>query len=157
MTEKISNSYEGYTGKLLEEEIFGRCGGPWDGKTFFSFPAGVEYAKNNQPLDWRPSDPEPRFAGDLFATVAGRLGIEDWSELKLYSSVGTPLDIFHGVDAFFEYRGGVVTIDVTLNQHKDVYKADYVVNPETTDLEVVADGIVSWLNKRAKAETAVQT
>lgn len=154
MSEK-NNSYEGYTGKLLEEEIFGRCGGSWDGKTFFKFSDSVEYAKNNQPSSWRLSDPEPRFAGDLFATVAQGLGLDDWSELKLYGAVGTPLDIFYGVDAFFEYEGEIITIDVTLNKNKEVYKADFVVNPETTDLDVVADGIVQKMKKKIKAKVAV--
>lgn len=76
MSEKFANSYEGYTGKLLEEEIFGRWGGPWDGETFLKFRDSVEYAKNNQPPGWRPLDPAPRFAGDLFAIVAEKLGLE---------------------------------------------------------------------------------
>lgn len=149
MSEKFANSYEGYTGGLLEEEVFGRCRGDWDGETYLSFRDSLEYAKNNQPVGWRVSDPASRFAGDLFSLVALKLGLDDWSELKLYGAVGTPLDIFHGVDGFFEYNGEIFTIDLTLNQHKDSYKADIVINPETSDLEVVADEIASSMSRGA--------
>ena len=97
------------------------------------------------------SDPVPRFAADLFATVAERLCPEDYSKLKLYGAVNTPFDLFHGVDAFFEYEGRIVTLDLTLNEKKDEYKADFIINPEKTDLDVAADWVISRFNKKAKA------
>lgn len=43
------------------------------------------------------------------------------------------MDVFHGVDGFFEFHGIVVTIDVTTNPNKDSGKADVIVHPD--DLE----------------------
>jgi hypothetical protein len=42
--------------------------------------------------------------------------------------VRSALDVFHGVDGFFEFRGVVVTIDVTINPNKVCGKADLVVS-----------------------------
>ena len=152
MSENFPNSYEGYTGHLAEGEIFERCPGSWDAKTYFDFPKSVEYVKNNQPADWRVSDPKPRLAGDLFANVAEKLDLDDWEDLKLYTAVGTPLDLFHGTDAFFEYEGTIVTIDLTINDKKQQHKADFVINPGIDDLEVIADAIVSRMkNRKARA------
>jgi hypothetical protein len=152
MPGEFHNFYEntGYTGKLFEEEAFGRCGGSWDGKTHLDFDDSIEYAKANQPPGWRTTDPAPRFSGDLFATVALKLGLEDWSELKLYSAVGSPLDRFHSIDAFFEYKGEIVTVDVTLDDAKKEYRADFIINPNTTDFEIAAIGIADRMNYRIK-------
>ena len=46
MSEKFESNFIG-TGKQVEEEIMGRCGGSWDGKTYFDFADSLEYAKNN--------------------------------------------------------------------------------------------------------------
>ena len=83
---------------------------------------------------WDPSDPEPRFASDLHASVALALGLDDWSTLKFFTAVGSALDHFHGVDCFFVFKGKIVTIDVTVNSEKLIGKADMVLNisdPET--------------------------
>lgn len=48
------------------------------------------------------------------------------AQVVCFSAVGTAFDIFHGVDAFIEYRGIIVTVDATLNPDKVVGKADLV-------------------------------
>ena len=124
--------FEAYTGKLLETELLGqtpKSSSKERGLDYLPFRQAIEQVKNMQPGD--PTDPTPRFSNDLHCTVAEFCGIEDYSKLSLYTAVGSSLDHFHGVDAFFELNGGFggvirVTIDVTKNPHKDAYKADIV-------------------------------
>ena len=125
----------GYTGKLFEGEVLGECKVAWDG--YMSYKGSMELVRENQP--WDPSDPESRVANDLHASVAITAGIEDFEELKLFTALGTPLDYFHGVDAWFEFRGSVLTVDVTTNRHKDEYKADMVIHLDDLDEENLSE------------------
>jgi len=43
-------------------------------------------------------------------------------QIGFYSAVGTPLDFYHGVDAFFEKSGQIVTMDVSMRD-KEIQKA----------------------------------
>jgi len=142
--------YTGYTGRLFEEEVLGRCRGHWDG--YMDWKQSLMYASTHQPKGWDPTDPSRDDANDLHAFVAMELGIEDWSQLGLFSAVGTPFDQFHGVDGFFVFQGTVVTIDVTLNPHKDDWKSDLIVHPNDleseTALQILARKIVSLLQSK---------
>lgn len=82
-----------------------------------------------------PTNPEKDFANDARIEIAEKLGIpfKEQDRLKFYTSVGkTSLDVFHGVDAFFELEdedGDIVaraTLDASKNPHKrqDDIKAD---------------------------------
>jgi hypothetical protein len=119
----------GYTGKLLEEEILGRC--LHVGESYLSYRKSMEAVKNSQP--WDTSDPDTRVASDLHAHVAIALGLEDWTQLQLFTAVGSSLDRFHRVDAFFEFNGHVVTFDLTMNPHKDEYHADLILQYDTIE------------------------
>lgn len=55
----------------------------------------------NREEEYNPSEPATAFADDLFSTLAEKLNLEDWSDLRYYSAVGSRLD-YSGVDAFFE-------------------------------------------------------
>lgn len=82
----------------------------------------------------------------MYARVAMSLeetiGDFDWNELKLYTALKSSLDIYHGIDGIFSFRGKIVTIDVTMNPHKDKYKADVIVFcPETNDDNINFCGI----------------
>jgi hypothetical protein len=136
-----------WSGTEIEEEVLGHALVVWDG-AYLPFGKSLELVKAHQPCD--PSDPEAGFANDLHASVALALGLEDWSELKLFTAVGSPLDFFHGVDAFFELRGKIVTIDVTINPNKCVAKADMVLNVSDleTALMVGAPAIKRLLERR---------
>jgi len=50
-----------------------------------------------------------------------------WQNIRLYSSIGTPLDYWHGVDGFFELEKSIVTFDLTTLEDKDVLKADVLI------------------------------
>jgi hypothetical protein len=117
---------DGYTGHLFEEEVLGTCRVEWHG--YMTFHKSMDLVRSHQPCD--PTDPSPRQANNFHARVAMAMGLEDWSELKLYSALGTPLDYLHGIDGFFEFKGRVVTFDLTINPNKDEYKADIIITPE---------------------------
>ena len=120
----------GYTGRLMEEELFSASEKESFSSEYLPYKESIEEAKENQPYE-DPSDPEPRFSNDLHATVCEMLGLDDYSKLKIYTAIGSHLDVYHGVDAFFEVEinGKIhrVTLDVTFNKNKeDGGKADVV-------------------------------
>ncbi len=118
------------TGRKFEEEVVGHCSWQWDGYTTRS--KAMSRVKISQPLGWDPTDPEPDIANDLHAHVCIEMGLEDWSVVAFYTAVGSPLDRWYGTDFFFEFRGKVVTLDLTTNPKKTSYKADIIVHPHMT-------------------------
>ena len=119
----------GYTGRLFEEEVLLRCHFSWKG--YVPFRESERLVEANQP--WDPADPSTRGASDLHTQVAMALELENWDELRLFSALKTPLDVFHGIDAFFEWQGWVVTLDLTCDPHKENCKADFMIRPEDSD------------------------
>lgn len=132
-----------YTGPLVEAELLGEITDPerlaqrekemikqigW-----LTHKQCRENIKEFQPGD--PSDPKPRFASDLFATIAEDLCPDDYQKLKYYTAVTSKrdealksrLDFFKGVDCFFEFNHDgkkiVITVDVSLLP-KEEYKAN---------------------------------
>lgn len=143
---KTGRTISGLTGRLFEYEVLGevaKCVVAEDIK-YLPFRLATEQAKKNQPSTWDPTDPPTDFANDLHAYVALKLGIDDWSQLNLFSSTGQALDVFHGVDAFFEYQGAICTLDLTL-RNKGGYKADLEITPndfsEESELRCLAGDI----------------
>ena len=43
----------------------------------------------------------------------------DPDRLRLYTAVGSTLDIYHHIDGFFFFEGVIVTMDTTINPNKD--------------------------------------
>ncbi len=82
-----------------------------------------------------PTNPAKPLANELRMAVIDELGLEtdaDMDRIKFFTAIGTPLDHFHGVDAWIEFVPEVgpprrVTIDVTLNPNKETHKADVIV------------------------------
>lgn len=113
-----------YTGHLFEEEVFGRCRAKANG--YIPYRQALAEVEANQP--WDPTDPGTRFANDLHAEVASALGLDDWTGLRFFTAIGSALDRYHGIDAFFRFGIAIVTLDVTLNDAKrNGYKADIIV------------------------------
>lgn len=73
--------------------------------------------------------------------------------VPFYTAVGSALDYHHGVDGFFEFRGVVVTIDVTMNPEKSIAKADVVVHPDDlADIPLLAARIGRELINKMQKE-----
>ena len=143
------------TGKIIEQEMLGKGKYTPEGE-YQPYREALDYVKEQQPFD--ASDPNPRFANDVHATVAEMLALEDYSRLKFYTAVGSMLDKCHGVDAFFEleinpdnpHKVIRVTIDLTANQEKNDYKADLIV-------KVPRGGIDPTDDKKAFSELVNKT
>lgn len=154
----------GYTGRELELDLVGKPIFPR------SFAAELKKAADNEngyvrrdkamdlirqftPAD--PTNPPKDFARELRLAVIEALNLPDGDEVGFYSAVGTPVDLFHGVDAWVELKyapvgrpesvhHAVVTLDVTdrtgesYEKYKeDRTKADVIVKgiPEPTDAQ----------------------
>jgi len=115
-----------YTGHLFEEEVLGKC--RWTSKDYIPFRKAMDIVKKNQAVD--PTDPKSGAANDFHALVCEELGVDDYTEVSLYTSVGSPLDYYHGVDAFVEWKGAFVSIDLTLDKGKVEYKADIILHED---------------------------
>lgn len=106
---------------------------------YLPFDLALQFARDHQSDDIEsPSQP---FAAGLLSQISEilmeRYGYEDvfGEDLHFYSAVNTPLDTFHGIDAWVEildrrtqkYRR--VTLDVTQNTQKleEGHKADVIV------------------------------
>lgn len=114
-----------YTGSLFEEEILAECIFEWN--TYVDYAKCIELVKANQPKFWNPCDPPTAAANDLHALIVEALN-EQYDNVRLFTALRTPLDRYHGVDCFVEYGKKIVTIDVTINSHKQDYKADFILS-----------------------------
>ena len=101
-------------GHAFEIEILGRCGAPYRGR--MRREDAMALVREHQPS-------QKTQTVTAFEREFERLGLP----VRFYTAVGTCLDIHEGIDGFFEFRGVVVTIDLTLNTEKETAKADFVV------------------------------
>lgn len=85
---------------------------------YIPFAEAVAKAKEKQP---NPFD-RSKIIKDLRLKIAERC-LDKEEAVKFYTAVGTALDVYHGVDAFFEQGGRRVTVDVSMRE-KESYKAD---------------------------------
>lgn len=139
---------EFYSGKMNERDTFGEPKrGPgytaaWRAKAaesgYLKFNDAFELVRKH--LDQNPTNPSKPFAKELRLAVIDALGLEtdeDMDRVEFYSAVGTPADVFHGVDGWIEYKTPegkrlIITLDATRNPSKDTAKADLVI-PEISD------------------------
>lgn len=111
----------GVTGGIFERETLGECKARAIG--YLKFQEAMTVVRRNQPCDVR----HPKGETAVFHTaVAQALGVAV-GELEVYTAVGSALDLYHGIDGFFVWRGIAVTVDLTLNPHKDEHKARVIV------------------------------
>lgn len=158
----------GYTGKIFEEDFVGSIKkSPDYQKALFElkektkkgdyvgYNDALELAKKFQP--WDPANPNKNFARDLRIEIIDQLGLEreeDMDRVKFYTSVGSPLDVFHGIDAFLEYtdkegKTHRVTFDLSMNPAKEEYKADLIVK-ELADPEHESEKYLEEIKETAK-------
>lgn len=107
-------------GGEAERAIFGTVSEKFvdDESRYISFDEALTWAKEHQPnLESRSE-----IASELRRLVAN-LCVKKDEAVKFYTSVGTPLDLYYGIDAFMEQGNNRVTLDVSLRD-KDSFKAD---------------------------------
>lgn len=112
-------------GKDMERAALGVPKNVGDG-SYMEFKEAVDFIKNqDQPL---PFD-RPRIAKELRKYVAELCAKNpsgnDSEPVRFYTAINSPLDTYHGVDAFFEQGNRRVTLDITMHA-KDNFKADVV-------------------------------
>ncbi|MEA3249857.1 MAG: hypothetical protein U9Q03_05935 [Patescibacteria group bacterium] len=104
-----------------------------DEQSHLKFGPALELVKKFQPSD-DAENPSRPFFNDLrieIVDVLEEFGVE--ADVRAYTAVGTPLDKYHGTDAFVEIEVGgqevIVTFDATLNPDKlqGGHKADLMV------------------------------
>ncbi|PIT90825.1 MAG: hypothetical protein COU22_00040 [Candidatus Komeilibacteria bacterium CG10_big_fil_rev_8_21_14_0_10_41_13] len=113
----------------------------------------VERVQDIKKLPFDPENPDAQrypFAAGLHKSVVEELAlqIEDFkaSQLRLYTAVGSILDVKHGVDGFLKLNHAgkqiTVTFDVTMNTAKRDYKSDVIIEipDEGFDTSPAEDG-----------------
>ena len=113
--------------------------------------------------------PEKDFLRDLRIELKDRLGERLPEEtVRAYNAIGTPLDMYHGIDAFlsinFLGKEYIITLDATLREEKlsgdEVVKADLVIGslPDPAvdtdrylaEISVLANRIAKIIQEREK-------
>jgi len=115
----------GYTGRIFEREVLGECLIKARGKV--SFHSALNAVFRHQPSD--PCRPNGYQTVEFYNTVAyhmSALGMNP-RRLQVYTAVGSALDRWHGIDGFFSFEGALVTLDCTINPHKDSSRARVLV------------------------------
>jgi len=156
MSGRFYEKPSGITGHIFEEELFGTVGPiEWDGR-YIPYDKSLHMVIDNQPEGTDPTEPDKEPARDLHAQIAIALGLEDFSELKFFTAVGSPLDRYHGVDAFIKFKGVVVTFDATLDKRKkegtDGAKADFALTEDDVNDKFVrvANEVAEYLKAVTK-------
>jgi hypothetical protein len=133
---------------------------------YVPFEAAMKLIRDHEG-EFDPTNPDKPFANELRIAIAEELGLEgdDMDRIQFHTAVGTPLDHFHGIDAWVEFvpgRGGArtVTLDYTDDPGKIEHKADIIVHDvsdpskdEDAFMKKVYDDYAPMIAK--KLETAV--
>ncbi len=113
-----------------------------------------------QPFD--PTRPAPEFAYMVRRLIFKELKLDNESDLRFYTAGGSSLDLYHGIDGWFELeragRALRVTLDITKNDVKDTgYKADIVfqVPDAGLDRKVDRDEFIRYSISLAKEVTEI--
>lgn len=115
------------TGGTVERELFDRPKGmAAETPKYLNRREAFRFVREHQPEGSDPHDPKQDFAASVMAEVEKILGVSGKDQILFYTAVGSSLDRYQGIDGWYEYKGTIVTIDLTANPHKDSHKADIV-------------------------------
>jgi hypothetical protein len=162
---RLKNSH---TGRGLEESVLGKlkeevrgikryrmvCGKKVDMKR--DFLACVFVVKSTQgKRSFNPQHPKTKAIKVIYNHIAS--GLREKKNLYIYNSVGTELDVFHGVDFFVEYRKGkesiLVTFDLTCRESKGKFKADVLMTRSVIESDTyyeLADSVARKITEQVK-------
>lgn len=110
-------------GADLENALLGKASvAPTEKIDYLPFAEAVQFAKDHQPeLTSRSKE-----LITLRNKVAESAANKD-EPVRFFTAVGTPLDVYHGVDGFFEQNGRIATVDVSMREKED-FKADVLLS-----------------------------
>ena len=144
MTEaKVWQKNEKGSGIRLEIEFFGFSSSFETLPNYSSFWESVRCVGENQVnLGWNAREPSTELGSILMTEVRRHLG-QDAPSLRLCCALGSPLDLYHGVDGFFflvPIRNFIVSFDLSENwEKKPRQKAHFLIsradllNPHSLD------------------------
>lgn len=142
-----NRSPEFYSGKELEYDLFGAIdtGNPEYQKALKAAAAENGYVRRWEAMDLvkkfqsqDPTNPQKDFLRELRNSLTEIFDLNDEKEMdrvRAYTAIGsprpTPLDVFHGIDAFITYsdKDGeyAVTFDASHRKKEEAVKADIIV------------------------------
>lgn len=103
-------------------------------------------------VGWDPKHPSTTWATFLFYSVQQRLPAQYREQLELFCAIGSRLDFYYGVDAFFAVGDAVVTIDLQLSLHDKHPIVDIIVLRKRYDflnhLIWISSEVAKLLNQR---------
>jgi len=167
------------SGRKFERELFGGAGDMEDIPPYLDFTSAMN--KVRESFLWRPNresgtyetyDPfNPKWGHlhELWTEVYKRLpkrssGVRS-GPLSLHVAINTPLDYWHGVDAFFWWMGVYLTIDASQvskgkeKKGKRHLKADLLVTPadlNPTRLASLGEYIANFLKEKRRVTRKVE-
>jgi hypothetical protein len=100
-------------GRQFEVQLFGRYADFKSVPPDMDFCQAIVRAYQQHPADWDPFDPPKDWANRLLRAVRAHIPSDQAPHLGLYVSLGTSLDWWYGVDAFFALGFGIATLDIT--------------------------------------------
>jgi len=144
-------------GQFFEQAIFKGCvDDDFDvDNGYMEYKESLAWAKDHQPKkDYNnPETLDSEQLSQLKSAVSSKLTNVD-EVLRFYTAIGSPLDVLHGVDGFFEIGNHIVTLDLTLNSDKIIAKADVVIladdeNGMTNEIiELAANSVVDKFKEK---------
>jgi hypothetical protein len=105
-------------GTDLEQALLGKPSVQSEEVEYMSFQEAADFVKEHQ----QNLPGRSRALRELRNEVAADCK-DKTKPVKFFTAVGTSLDIYHGVDGFFEQDGRIATLDVSMRE-KESYKAD---------------------------------
>ncbi len=153
-------------GRLLEHDLLGEVKIPNElsdaEKRYMKYNEAVSWVKNHQPGE--STNPRAPFANELRIELLDLLGLErpeQFNKVHFYTAVGSHLDYFHGVDAFFEFDAdnnlpkGRVSLGVTLRDKSgDSLKTDIEIWAPADGIDETDKKFTSQVRKVAQAIVA---
>lgn len=138
-------------GRGLEKEVLGITGSNEIPK-FKQFWVAVEDARLRQLARGVLSNsPTTEVTKKLFHFVRQHLCRRgDQKLLEFYVTIGSALDVYHGIDMFFKVRGRMVTLDLTRRASKAGVKADILLTAEMIErdqLDQLGEHIANHFNQ----------
>jgi len=129
-----------------------------------SFADSLDHAEKNAAHKlcdgtWNPRSPPTMIALELRQKVQDALRLPPTFMVELVKTLGTPIDIYWGVDGYFRLSGTgiIVTVDLTTNPTKirsGQMKTDVLLTPSDLSSEEVIDAfarkVANLLRKRYK-------